>query len=101
METHARDGQSGRRRRGTSAQATEWRGRRGFTCASVESTGAPALKLRHYALFFLLVFSLAGFTRAQDPAAAPSVTAPQPETSTPAQTPTVSVTTQSSSFEIS
>jgi len=59
------------------------------------------LKLRCHVLLFLLVFSLAGFTRAQDPAVAPSVTAPQPETSAPAQTPTVSVTTQSSSFEIS
>jgi hypothetical protein len=58
------------------------------------------LKLRRHVFLFLLVFSLAGFTRAQDPAAAPSVAPRQPETSAPAQTPTVSVTTQSSSFEI-
>ncbi len=111
METHAGNGRSSGWRRWTSAQAAGWRGRRdaspsgsrrsGFTRASVEPSGASALKLRRHVPLFLLILSLARFAHAQDPGAAQSAPASPPETSVPAQTPTVSATTQPNSFEIS
>jgi hypothetical protein len=58
------------------------------------------LKLIHHVSLFLLIFSLAGFARAQDTAASPAPPAPPPEASAPAQAPTVSATPLPASFEI-
>ncbi len=58
------------------------------------------MKLILHIPLFLLIFSLTGFARAQDPAAAPAPLAPPPAASTPAQAPTVSATPQPASFEI-
>jgi trimeric autotransporter adhesin len=55
------------------------------------------LKLIRHVSLFLLVFSLAGFARAQDPTPAPPTPA---EASAPVQAPTISAMRQPASFEI-